>query len=237
MKLRRFSTAGSRSGPGVNSSSSIDRMNALARALLLGELAQVAIAGHAQHLEAFGFNRLRQRANAQPGGVLGAEVLVDDDDGKAKFSWCMRTPPVLSQGNKNGKKQRTGAKCKELMCALPTCARCYICPKMWCTHHTLCCREINANKDPWRNVKPSGGCWPRAPAVAVELADRHLLSADAVPWAWPPQQWRRIWAPAWRWQVMVTAAAVGGGAWPVALWHLRQPRQPARSAGQRQSAT
>ena len=31
MKLRRFKTAGSKSGPGVNSSSSIDKMNALAR--------------------------------------------------------------------------------------------------------------------------------------------------------------------------------------------------------------
>jgi hypothetical protein len=30
-EVRRFSTAGSRSGPGVNSSSSIDRMKALAR--------------------------------------------------------------------------------------------------------------------------------------------------------------------------------------------------------------
>jgi len=49
-------------------------------ALLLRELAQVAVAGHAQHLGSFRLDGLRQRANAQTGGVLRAEVLVDDDD-------------------------------------------------------------------------------------------------------------------------------------------------------------
>ena len=54
-------------------------------ALLLGELAQVAITGDAQHLETFGLNGLRQRADAQPGSVFGAVVLVNDDNGKAEF--------------------------------------------------------------------------------------------------------------------------------------------------------
>ena len=80
MNLRRFSTAGSSSGPAVNSSSSIDRMKALRAALLLRELRQVAVAGGAQHLEAFLLDRLRERADAQARGVLGAVVLVDDDD-------------------------------------------------------------------------------------------------------------------------------------------------------------
>jgi hypothetical protein len=54
-------------------------------ALLLRELAQVAVARDAQHFEALAFEGLRERANAEARGVLGAEVLVDDDDGKAKF--------------------------------------------------------------------------------------------------------------------------------------------------------
>jgi hypothetical protein len=54
-------------------------------ALLLGELAQVAITGDTQHLETFGLNGLRQRANAQTRGVLGTVVLVNDDNGKAEF--------------------------------------------------------------------------------------------------------------------------------------------------------
>ena len=54
-------------------------------ALLLGEGAQVAVAGHAQHLEALGLDRLRQRADAQAGGVLGTVVFVNDDDGKTEF--------------------------------------------------------------------------------------------------------------------------------------------------------
>jgi hypothetical protein len=53
--------------------------------LLLRKLRQVAVAGDAQHLEALGFDGLRQRADAQTGGVFGAEVFVDDDDGKAEF--------------------------------------------------------------------------------------------------------------------------------------------------------
>jgi membrane protein implicated in regulation of membrane protease activity len=58
--------------------------------LLLRELRQVAITGHAQHLEALGLDGLRQRTDAQARGILGAEVFVDDDDGKAEFHACSR---------------------------------------------------------------------------------------------------------------------------------------------------
>jgi len=53
--------------------------------LLLGELGQVAIAGHTDDLHAFLFHRGSQCANAETGGVLRAEVLVNDDDGETKF--------------------------------------------------------------------------------------------------------------------------------------------------------
>jgi hypothetical protein len=53
-------------------------------ALLLRELAEVAVAGRAEHLEALLLDRLRERADAQAGGVLRAVVLVDDDDRKAE---------------------------------------------------------------------------------------------------------------------------------------------------------
>jgi len=52
--------------------------------LLLRELAQVTVAGGAQHLEAFFLDRFGKRADAQARGVLGAVVFVDDDDRKAK---------------------------------------------------------------------------------------------------------------------------------------------------------
>jgi hypothetical protein len=85
MKLRRFSTAGSRSGP-RREFFVVDRQDEGAgAALLLRELRQVAVARDAQHLEALAFDGLRQRANAQARGVFGAEVFVDDDDGKAEF--------------------------------------------------------------------------------------------------------------------------------------------------------
>ena len=85
MKVRRFSTAGSRSGPG-GELLVVDRQDEGAgAALLLRELGQVAVAGDAQHLEALGLDGLRQRADAQARGVLGAVVFVDDDDGKAEF--------------------------------------------------------------------------------------------------------------------------------------------------------
>ncbi len=63
----------------------VDRQDERAgAALLLGKLAEVAVAGHAQHLEALALDGLGERADAQPRRVLGAEVLVDDDDGEAK---------------------------------------------------------------------------------------------------------------------------------------------------------
>jgi hypothetical protein len=73
--------------------------------LLLGELRQIAIAGHAQDFKALFFNGLSQGADAQSRGVLGTIVLVDDDDGKAKLH---EQPPYQS-----GLKNETAAKCKE----------------------------------------------------------------------------------------------------------------------------
>ncbi len=98
MNLRRLSTAGSMSGPPLNSSSSMLQDERAGAALLLRELAQVAVAGVAQHLEALFLDRLRQRANAQTRGVLGAEVLVDDDDREVKSLhalrlWCATCRP------------------------------------------------------------------------------------------------------------------------------------------------
>jgi hypothetical protein len=52
-------------------------------ALLLGEGGQVAVAGDAQHFHAFLLDGLGQGADAEAGGVLGTEVLVDDDDGES----------------------------------------------------------------------------------------------------------------------------------------------------------
>ena len=66
-------------------------------ALLLGELGQIAIAGHAKHLKAFRFNRLSQRTNAQTRGVFGAVVFVNDDDGETEFHGRRRcAAPVMS---------------------------------------------------------------------------------------------------------------------------------------------
>ena len=56
--------------------------------LLLRELRQIAVARDAEHLHAFLLDRRRERAHAEPRCVLGAEILVDDDDGKAKFHHC-----------------------------------------------------------------------------------------------------------------------------------------------------
>jgi len=53
--------------------------------LLLGELRQIAVAGDADDFEAFALDGLRQGTDAQAGGVFGAEVFVDDDDGEAEF--------------------------------------------------------------------------------------------------------------------------------------------------------
>ena len=54
-------------------------------ALLLGELRQVAIAGGAQHLEALLLDGFGQGADAKTRGVLGTEILVNDDNGKSEF--------------------------------------------------------------------------------------------------------------------------------------------------------
>ena len=62
-------------------------------ALLLRELRQVAVAGHAQHLEALALDRLGERTDAEAGGVLRTVVLVDDDDGKAKLHGQLRAGP------------------------------------------------------------------------------------------------------------------------------------------------
>jgi hypothetical protein len=69
-------------------------------ALLLGELRQIAIAGHAQDFKALFFNGLSQGADAQSRGVLGTIVLVDDDDGKAKLH---EQPPYQSGLKRNSR--------------------------------------------------------------------------------------------------------------------------------------
>jgi hypothetical protein len=54
-------------------------------ALLLRELREVAVAGRPQHLEALLLDRRGERADAEPRRVLGAVVLVDDDDRKLEL--------------------------------------------------------------------------------------------------------------------------------------------------------
>jgi hypothetical protein len=63
---------------------------------LLGKLGQVAIRGHAQHLEPFRFNGLGQGTNTQTRGVFRAVVFVNDDDGETEF-----------HGAAQGKEQKT----------------------------------------------------------------------------------------------------------------------------------
>ena len=53
-------------------------------ARLLRKHGRVAKASDAQHLRALFFNGLREGANTEPAGVVGAEIFVDDDDGKIK---------------------------------------------------------------------------------------------------------------------------------------------------------
>jgi hypothetical protein len=85
----------------------VDRQDERAgAALLLGELAQVAVAGDPEHFKTLGLDGLRQRTDAQPRSVLGTVILVDDDDGKTKLH---AQPPC----NLPGQKRKTGAKCKE----------------------------------------------------------------------------------------------------------------------------
>ena len=45
---------------------------------------QITVAGHAQHLNALFGNGVSQGTDAQTRGVLGAEILVNDDDGEMK---------------------------------------------------------------------------------------------------------------------------------------------------------
>src|SRR5690606_25913684 len=80
----------------------VDRPNEGARAaLLLRELAHVAVARHAHHLEALDLDGLRKRAYAQAGGVLGAEVLVDDDDGTTECHGGRQLGDLLKNEKRN----------------------------------------------------------------------------------------------------------------------------------------
>ncbi|MNT14328.1 hypothetical protein D3C72_1493290 [compost metagenome] len=81
-------------------------------ALLLGELREIAIAGHAQYLEALFLDRMGEVADAQTGGVLRAEILVDDDDGKAKFHGQCLT--MNRANNRQEKKQARSVRNLEL---------------------------------------------------------------------------------------------------------------------------
>ncbi len=53
-------------------------------ALLLREARHIAEAGDAERLDAFGLDRLRQRADAEAARILGTKVLVDDHNGEAE---------------------------------------------------------------------------------------------------------------------------------------------------------
>ena len=102
MKLRRFTIAGSSSGPG-RELLVVDRQDERRRArLLLRELRQVAVARHAQDLHPLLLDGLRQRADAEARGVLRAEVLVDDDDGKAKLHAVLLRPRRAAAEKGNG---------------------------------------------------------------------------------------------------------------------------------------
>src|SRR5690606_18878504 len=64
----------------------VNRQNERTRAaLLLGERAEITIAGDTQHLNAFGLDGRRQGAYAKPRRVLGAIVFINDDDGETEF--------------------------------------------------------------------------------------------------------------------------------------------------------
>jgi hypothetical protein len=72
---------------------------------LLGELGQVAVAGHAHHFHAFFFHCIGKGANAQARRVLGTEILVDDDDGETKFHACLQKskPPLTKIEGRTGR--------------------------------------------------------------------------------------------------------------------------------------
>src|SRR5512132_1485580 len=59
--------------------------------LLLREAGEIAVARYAEYLRALCLDRACERANAESAGVLRAVVLVDDDDGKAKFHPYLQT--------------------------------------------------------------------------------------------------------------------------------------------------
>ena len=54
-------------------------------ALLLRERSQIAIAGDPEDFHPLFFNGIGQCADAQAAGILGAEVFIDDDNGKPEF--------------------------------------------------------------------------------------------------------------------------------------------------------
>ena len=74
------------------------------RTLLLRKLTQITIAGHPQHFKTFGLNRLSQSADAKTRRIVGAVILVNDDDGKAEF----HAQPFVIGNNKD----RIAAQCK-----------------------------------------------------------------------------------------------------------------------------
>eukprot|EP01041_Mallomonas_annulata_P016518 gene16519-34434_t len=79
----------------------VDRQDEGARAaLLLGELAHVAVTGHTHHLEAFNLDGLSQRTDAQTRGVFGTEVLVDDDDGETEFHEVLQPQGARPSGER-----------------------------------------------------------------------------------------------------------------------------------------
>src|SRR5690606_6722258 len=64
----------------------VDRQDERAgAALLLGERAEIAVAGDTDHLDTFGLDGGCQRTNPQARGVLGTIVFVDDENGEAEF--------------------------------------------------------------------------------------------------------------------------------------------------------
>jgi hypothetical protein len=85
-KARRLAPSGS--ALAVSEVFVVDRQDeGRGAALLLGKGGQVAVAGDAQHLEAFLLDRLRPARGCRARGVLRTEVLVDDDDREMESAW------------------------------------------------------------------------------------------------------------------------------------------------------
>src|SRR5690606_37521089 len=73
----------------------VDRQNERAGAAsLLRERAQVAVAGHTQHFDAFSLDGRGQGANTKARSVLRAIVFIDDDDGETKFHSMLQSGSV-----------------------------------------------------------------------------------------------------------------------------------------------